>query len=738
MSRKKQAAAGYSRQRHRFLWRGVAVEASIKGLCARVVVTQQYWNAEASPIEAVYVFPLDEAAAVCGFEALIDNVHVIGEVKGRDEAFEEYDNALLEGHGAYLLDQERPDVFTASIGNIPPGKTVIIRITYVTELSCEGDDIRFILPTTVSPRYAPPESQVGVGRTPAEVLNPPVNWQVPYGFTVNVNLEMASAIRSVGSPSHPIAVELDGARGTVRLGERASTMDRDFVLLVALAESHAPLAWIEVDPTGTYVAALAFQPQFAVEQAPSELVFVLDRSGSMGGTSIAEAKNALQLCLRSLPEGSRFNVISFGSTFQSVFPESRQYTNESLVLASAAVAVMDADLGGTEILAPLNAVLMRPGHPEIPRQLFVLTDGEVTNTEAVLRLIHQHASTTRVFAFGIGAGASHYLVKGMARAGNGAAEFIYPGERIEPKVLRQLKRALVPALTDVRMDWGDRKVTQAPYHVPPLFAGSWVLVYGFFEDNRPGPVILRARGAQGQVEFSLALDPAAAMPDKLLATLAARTLIRDLEEGTSALHARQGSKQQRDQEDKVRAEIIRLGTTYQLCSRETSFIAIERRESPVEGELHLRKVPIALTRGWGGVEQGMLPGPSCSHVTPPKATMPPPANHAPRKGRPLDCLVALQQADGSWDLTEELAEILGRQLQELDKYLRNAIGDPSEARRAWATALALVYLEKQAAEWQDEWELLAEKAERWLTRCQAKLADGGSWIDAASRFFSKQ
>jgi len=109
VSRKKQAVAGYSRQRHRFLWRGVAVEASIKGLCARVVVTQQYWNAEASPIEAVYVFPLDEAAAVCGFEALIDNVHVIGEVKGRDEAFEEYDNALLEGHGDYLLDQERPE-----------------------------------------------------------------------------------------------------------------------------------------------------------------------------------------------------------------------------------------------------------------------------------------------------------------------------------------------------------------------------------------------------------------------------------------------------------------------------------------------------------------------------------------------------------------------------------------------------------------------------------------------------
>jgi Ca-activated chloride channel family protein len=735
---------------------GVSVEAFLKDFCARVIVSQRYRNVESVPIEAVYVFPLDEAAAVCGFEARIDNVHVVGEVKERDAAFEDYDEALLAGQGAYLLDQERPDVFTASIGNVPPGKEVMIRITYVAELDAAGDQLRFAIPTTVSPRYAPSEDLRGIGRTPAEALNPPLAWRVPYGLTLSVSLDMPSPIRAVESPSHPIGVEFAGTQGVVRLGEQQAALDRDFVLLVRLAEAYAPRSWVEADPTGTHVALLAFQPEFDSEQAPTEIIFVVDRSGSMGGTSIAEARNALQLCLRSLPEGTRFNIVGFGSEFHMLFPESRPYSEETLAAASAHVRGMDADLGGTEILAPLKAILAKPPHPEIPRQLFVLTDGQVTNTEAVLALIRKHENTTRVFSFGIGAGASHHLLRGMARAGGGAAEFIYPGERIEAKVLRQLRKALAPALTDIQVDWGGLTVTQAPFQVPPVFAGGRVLVYGFFADGRSGTVTLRAKSAKGRVALPIPINPTNAQSGTLLATLAARTMIRDLEEGASALHARGGSRQVRDKEDRTKAEIVRLGVTYQLCSSQTSFVAIEQRQTPVEGELQLRKVPIALTQGWGGLEEGMLssasvvqcrsPAPKVprdigkSHLTPPlrvcadfKAAEP---CFAPHAERPLDRLAALQRADGSWDLSPELAEILGRPLHELEEKIRDVTGIPEEVRRAWATALALVYLEQQAAEWRDEWGLLAEKAQRWLERCGANLGGGDTWPSAAGRVLS--
>ena len=198
----------------------------------------------------------------------------------------------------------------------------MVKITYVTELPLAGDDLRFVLPTTVSPRYAPAEDRVGVGRTPAEAVNPPVAWRVPYGLDLTVKLDMPSTIRSVESPSHPISFEPDGPKGTVKLGERMTALDRDFVLLVGLAEPHEPRVWIEEDEQGC-AAMVAFQPQFDAKEAPCEIIFVVDRSGSMGGTSIAEARNALQLCLRSLTEGTHFNIVGFGSSFELLFPESR-------------------------------------------------------------------------------------------------------------------------------------------------------------------------------------------------------------------------------------------------------------------------------------------------------------------------------------------------------------------------------------------------------------------------------
>ncbi len=750
---------------------GVSVEATLRDFCTRVTLTQRYRNREDKPVEAVYVFPIDETAAVCGFEALIDDVHVAGKVMEREKAFEAYDDAIADGHGAYLLDQERPDVFTASIGNIPPGKEVLVKITYVTELGLEGDDLRFVLPTTVSPRYAPAEDRAGVGRSPAEAVNPPVDWKVPYGLELEIQLEMPSVIRSVESPSHPISVEVNGKEGRVGLGERESALDRDFVLLIRLSECREPRAWIEKGD-GQSVSMVAFQPQFDGEEAPSELIFVIDRSGSMGGESIAEARNALQLCLRSLTEGSRFNIVGFGSTYEMLFPESRPYDEETLGEASRHVEEIRSDLGGTEILLPLQNILRKPSVQDLPRQLFILTDGQVSNTEAVVELIRKHSDSTRVFTFGIGAGASHHLVRGMARAGEGAAEFIYPGERIEKKVMRQLAKALKPAVTEVQIDWGDLRVTQAPHRVPPVFAGGRLLVYGFVGEPPKGvvEVELKVRSPKGELSFRTPLDFECQSKDNLIATLGARTRIRDLEEGSSLFHDRKGSLQKRSSRDRVKQEAVRLGVEYGLCSRWTSFVAVENRETPVQGEMQLRRIPVALTRGWGGLEEMRFadlarPMARASAVY---ASAPSPSivgkladrlfggsaetvrglakgsSHPPyleetspilSKERPLDRLVALQRADGSWDLNETFAEVLGRSLDALEGKLTGAEGEPALVRRAWATALALIWLKVEANRYVDEWVLLEKKARKWLGDCPARLEDGQEWLEAAAEFF---
>jgi Ca-activated chloride channel family protein len=702
---------------------GVVVEAQIRDYGARVVISQRYRNDEDVPVEAVYRFPLDEAAAVCGFEALVDGRRVTGRVEEREKAFETYDDALAEGHGAYLLDEERADVFTASVGNLPPGKEVVLRITTVAELPLEGDAIRFTVPTTVAPRYAPEVDQKGIGETEAERVNAPYALRVPYGLKLEADIETSVPVKGVESPSHPVALAVEGQRATVKLSEREAVMDRDFVLKIELAESFAPRALVETGADGATYALVSFRPELETKPAAAEVVFLLDRSGSMQGESIAEARNALQLALRSLRPGCLFNIVGFGYRHQSLFEESRAYDTESLAEASAYVRSLEANMGGTEILPALEAVLSAQPRKGLPRQLFVLTDGEVTNTDAVIALARKHAGTTRVFTFGIGAGASRHLVEGLARAGEGSAEFIAPGERIEAKVMRQLGRALTAALTDVTVEWGALRAEQAPHEAPPVFADGRVVLYGRLEKAEPGVVVLKASSAEGDVAFSVPLNVTGAEEGSLVPTLWARHAIRDLEEGRSALHARRGSRQKRAltlDDDRVKQEIVRLGTTFGLASRHTSFVAVEERQDGDEAsEARLRRIPVAVTRGWHGMPEVKRSASLRMTVDMMRTSCPAPAPEPAREAasmdllacqdvaeeaeiadvsgartrrsfaseplmapsppvRPLDRLIALQQADGSWTPSTELSKLTGLDPDEVDRLRENA----EEFRRA--------------------------------------------------------
>ena len=309
------------------------------------------------------MFPLEEGAAVSGFEAMIDGTHVVGRVQEREKAFATYDDALAAGHGAYLLDQERPDVFTASIGNVPPGKEVLVKVTYVAELSLEADVLRFAIPTTVSPRYAPADDQKGVGRTPAETLNPPRDWRVPYGLDLMVRIAMPSGIRSVESPSHPVRVEVDGRTAVVTLGGREAALDRDFVLNVRLAGApRAPGLGRDrlSGPPGRphRVPAALRRRRGALRAGPRGRPFRLhgghlDRRGQERAAALPAQPH----------RGDPLQHRGFGSTFQMLFAESRPYDETSLKEASDHVAHMDADLGGTEILPALEAILARPPLP---------------------------------------------------------------------------------------------------------------------------------------------------------------------------------------------------------------------------------------------------------------------------------------------------------------------------------------------------------------------------------------
>ncbi|ELK02193.1 von Willebrand factor A domain-containing protein 5B1 [Pteropus alecto] len=222
-----------------------------------------------------------------------------------------------------------------------------------------------------------------------------------------------------------------------------------------------------------------------LRKAHGEFIFLIDRSGSMSGTNIHRVKDAMLVALKSLMPSCLFNVIGFGSTFKALFPSSQTYNEESLAIACDSIQRMRADMGGTNILSPLKWIIRQPVHRGHPRLLFLITDGAVNNTGKVLELVRNHAFSTRCYSFGIGPNVCHRLVKGLATVSKGSAEFLVEGERLQPKMVKSLKKAMAPVLSDVTVEWVFPETTEvliSPVSTSTLFPGERLVGYGIVCD----------------------------------------------------------------------------------------------------------------------------------------------------------------------------------------------------------------------------------------------------------------
>ncbi len=752
---------------------GVRIDVVARGVASAVTVSQRYVNREKVPVEAVYSFPLEEQAAVYGFEALVGDKRVVGRIMEKDAAFDEYDRAMAEGDGAYLLDQDRPNLFTASIGNLLPGQQAVVTVQYVAPLERLGDQVRLKIPTTVAPRYIPAEQLRQMDPSEFDHLNPPTApGGVPYGLALNVTFEGASRVTSVECPSHPAKVSTRGKKATVELSGADVQLDRDVVVTFTMKDAGATALYATLDDDGDTILMLDFLPPRVARREPVEAVFLIDRSGSMYGSSIAQARDALLLALSSLQEGDRFNVVGFGSGVEDVFEGCVAYDDAALNVARAAVQGWDADLGGTEIMTPLTRILEgRSG--TLPRRLLVLTDGEVSNEAACLELAGRHPETA-VFTIGVGYGASEHLVRGLARAGSGQAEFVHPGERIEPALMRQMARLTTAGSLDVSLDWGGLPVDLvAPAAVPPLYPGTPVTVFarvpagrldaaaGPGRDGGPVEVALVAAGPEGRERFAAAADLREARPDAAVPRLFARQAIRDLEEGRVPAAAR-GSRQRDRREGRAKDLLVDLATRYTLMSSRTSFVAVEERVGEAGADLpaaELRRIPVALLADWHGsgrlAWQGIPDVPDACRESASYANFAPnsvsdfsesPFPHATIRAcddAPMDAvrdfressrsgassllrragenrrvalvvLVSVQKADGSWRLDAATFEAFGIERERLvaaHADLAAAVGAGEEEA---ATAVALYVLRRLFADEAEQWRMAAEKAEAWL------------------------
>ncbi|KAK3498719.1 von Willebrand factor type A domain-containing protein [Neurospora crassa] len=465
-----EAVNSWTIQRHYLPQLELSVSTHIVGSSSRTTLTQTFVNpsAEKSISELRYTFPLYDGVSVVGFVCTISEDRVIrGVVKERYEARKQYQEAIDRGETAGLLEQlpNASDVFTTTVGNVPAGASLKVEVTYLGELMNDAgvDGIRYTIPTSVAPRY---------GDFPGTLLDAPqAVTKSGIQITVDVETPKGSNIKSIQSPSHPISVTIGhtssgAAAGTDMSLQKASAtlalgtaeLAQDFILQVVATNTGNPIALLETHTDIPHQRALmaTLVPKFNLPSTRPEIVFVCDRSGSMGGARIEGLKSALRIFLKSIPVGAKFNICSFGSTYEFLFSDgSRSYDHESLRLAMDYVSRMDADLGGTEMYQPLEAAFEKR-YNDMDLEVFLLTDGEIWNQEHLFTMINKKVSESqgaiRLFTLGIGNDVSHALIEGAARAGNGFAQSVTDSEKMNAKVVRMLKAGLTPHIKDYTLE----------------------------------------------------------------------------------------------------------------------------------------------------------------------------------------------------------------------------------------------------------------------------------------------
>ncbi|EGW14342.1 von Willebrand factor A domain-containing protein 5A [Cricetulus griseus] len=398
--------------------KNISVNLCINDFVAGVSATLNYENEEEVPVEAIFVFPMDEDSAVYSFEALVDGKKIVAELQEKMQAQRNYEDALSQGHQAYLLEEDdySRDVFSCNIGNLLPGAKVGVTLRYVQELPLDTDGaLRYVLPAILNPRYQLSEQSANSSlnmKTPIVPLE-----ALPYTLSMVATITSQHGIERVHSNCSlgPIQYLADGKTSAqVSLAE-GHKFDRDVELLIYYSEVHSPSVAVEMGMQdmkpdslmGSPSAMVSFYPDLPeVEgsRACGEFIFLMDRSGSMGSRlshhndsqlRIEAAKETLLLLLKSLPMGCYFNIYGFGSSYEKFFPESVKYTQETMEEAVKRVKDLKADLGGTEILTPLLNIYKGPSIPEHPLQLFVFTDGEVDDTFSVIKEVKLNSKKHR-------------------------------------------------------------------------------------------------------------------------------------------------------------------------------------------------------------------------------------------------------------------------------------------------------------------------------------------------------
>jgi Ca-activated chloride channel family protein len=589
---------------------GNDVQIQVTGMLARARVEQTFENLSDQVVHALYVFPLPETAAVDGLTLSVGKRRIVGEIREREAAARSYEQAQRQGKKASLIEQQRPNLFSTRVANIGPHESVTVELHYQQDVRYDLGVFSLEFPSTLTPRYLPGGNEAGSPPGQQGKLSPPfaLDGAGP-ALQMHVTLDAGVPLQRISSSSHRLAVQ-QPPRGPaqITLDEGTVLADRDFKLEWAPAPSKAPTSAVfeETFAGERYALLMVLPPDPALDsqgRLPRETTFVIDTSGSMAGTSIEQARQALESGLSELDPRDRFNVVEFNSNATRLFDEAVLATAENVQRARRWVHQLQAD-GGTEMLSALDLALAPRAPQGLLSQVVFVTDGSVGNESDVFRYIQDHLAGRRLFTVGIGSAPNQYFMRSAARFGRGSFTSVASTEELGSRMNELWDKLSTPVMSQlgIRVD-GDAHPDVWPRRLPDLYRGEPLIVVAKLA---AGASSVRVDGVRAEQPFTadLALDAATGAPqERGIHRLWARRAIEELMDRVTLGQS----------EEALRPQVTALALRHHLLSQYTSLVAIDPMRS-VTGPGADTAVANAVPAGngmFGNMPQTATPAPTC-------------------------------------------------------------------------------------------------------------------------------
>ncbi len=581
----------------------------VSGPTARARLSQVFANPTNNWVEGLYVFPLPDDSAVYSLKMIVGDHVIVADIKEKKAAREIYEKAKSEGKKAALIEQQRPNIFTNAVANLGPNEKVIIQIEYQQAVRLSDNRFSLRVPLVVAPRYNPEniepivetaDMQGGWGQQKANPTQGSDNDAIETPLvmpdedrinpvTITLNLKAGFPATDIKSLYHPVRIDQQNEQTSkiTLAGEAAA--DRDFVLEWQAAESEMPTVGLFRERVGNDDYLLAYVTPPLVKSSANvsrEIVFVIDNSGSMGGTSMRQAKASLDYALSRLKPTDRFNVIRFDDTLTKFFDDSVPATALNITNARDYVATLEA-VGGTEMLPALHAALDDSHQKDGLRQIVFLTDGEISNERQMLDVIASRRDRSRLFMVGIGSAPNTYLMNKASELGRGTFTHIGAVEEVNERMRELFEKLESPIVTNVKASFSQEGISLTPGLLPDLYQGE-PLVLAARTKQVSGTMTIE--GTVGNRPWTVTLPLDAASPAEGISKIWARRKIDDAEVDMKL--------------GKITAlaadtRILSLALEHHLVTRLTSLVAVDQTPArPANVPLTRADIPLQLPAGW--------------------------------------------------------------------------------------------------------------------------------------------